>query len=104
MSSLRQILALIVFLVITFSAAGVGSLATTSNIPNWYAGLAKPSWTPPSWIFGPVWTLLYISMATAAWLVWRVAVHAPGSNEGAGWPARWAATASVTKANTFRSC
>jgi tryptophan-rich sensory protein len=71
MSSLRQILALIVFLVITFSAAGVGSLATTSNIPNWYAGLAKPSWTPPSWIFGPVWTLLYISMATAAWLVWR---------------------------------
>jgi len=46
-------------------------MATTPNIPNWYAGLAKPSWPPPSWIFGPVWTALYFSMAVAAWLVWR---------------------------------
>jgi len=37
----------------------------------WYAGIVKPSWTPPGWIFGPVWTLLYILMAVAAWLVWR---------------------------------
>ncbi len=37
----------------------------------WYAGLSKPSWTPPDWIFGPVWTLLYLLMALAAWQVWR---------------------------------
>ena len=46
-------------------------MATTPNIPNWYAGLAKPSWTPPGWVFGPVWSVLYLSMAVAAWLVWR---------------------------------
>ena len=37
----------------------------------WYATLQKPPWNPPSWIFGPVWTALYIMMATAAWLVWQ---------------------------------
>ena len=37
----------------------------------WYATLNKPSWNPPAWIFGPVWTLLYLSMAIAAWWVWR---------------------------------
>ena len=43
---------------------------TTPNIPNWYAGLAKPSWTPPGWRFGRVWSVLCLSMAVAAWLVW----------------------------------
>ena len=64
-------LALVAFLAVTFSAAGIGGLATAPNIPTWYAGLAKPSWTPPDWLFGPVWTLLYLSMAVTAWLVWR---------------------------------
>ena len=71
MSPLRQSIALILFLAVTFAAAGIGSLATTPNIPTWYAALAKPSWNPPNWIFGPVWTTLYISMAVAAWLIWR---------------------------------
>ena len=68
---IKQSIALVVFLAVTFAAAGIGSIATTPNIPTWYAGLAKPSWNPPNWIFGPVWTALYISMAVAAWLVWR---------------------------------
>jgi translocator protein len=64
---------LIVLLILCFAVAGVGGLVTTPNIPNWYADLAKPSWTPPDWIFGPVWSILYLSMAVAAWLVWRQA-------------------------------
>ncbi len=41
------------------------------SVDGWYAGLVKPTWNPPSWLFGPVWTALYITMAVAAWLVWR---------------------------------
>ena len=64
-------LALVGMVVVCLGVAGIGGLATTPNIPNWYAGLKKPAWTPPSWIFGPVWSFLYLSMAVAAWLVWR---------------------------------
>ena len=39
----------------------------------WYAALAKPSWTPPGWLFGPVWTVLYIMIGVAGWLVWSEA-------------------------------
>ena len=62
---------LVASIVICFAAAGWGNLVTTPKIPNWYAALAKPNWTPPGWIFGPVWTLLYLMMAVAAWLVWQ---------------------------------
>ena len=58
-------------IVLCFVVAGIGGLVTTPSIPNWYSGLVKPSWTPPSWVFGPVWSVLYLCMAVAAWLVWR---------------------------------
>ncbi len=58
---------LIFWLAVTFTAAYIGSRFQPGA---WYAGLVKPSLTPPAWIFGPVWTLLYAMMATAAWLVW----------------------------------
>ena len=64
-------LGLVVFLVTCFAAAGIGGAVTTPKIASWYAALTKPSWNPPNWIFGPVWTTLYICMAVAAWLVWR---------------------------------
>ena len=67
----RQIFALVVFVLLCFAAAGIGNLFTAPQIPGWYAKLAKPDWTPPSWLFGPVWSLLYLMMAVAAWLVWR---------------------------------
>ena len=67
----HQWLGLIVFVTVCFVAAGIGGMVTAPNIPSWYAGLAKPSWNPPNWVFGPVWTALYLSMAVAAWLVWR---------------------------------
>lgn len=72
---------LAVFIFICFAVAAVGGTATTPKIGGWYAALAKPSWNPPDWIFGPVWSVLYLCMAIAAWLVWR-----RHGLSGAGWP------------------
>lgn len=55
-----------------------GSLVTTPNIPTWYAGLAKPGFTPPNWLFGPVWTTLYVMMAYAIWRILSLPKDQPG--------------------------
>ncbi|MDJ0319361.1 TspO/MBR family protein [Pseudarthrobacter sp. PS3-L1] len=67
----RQVLVLAALLVASFVVAGLGGLASTSNVDGWYSTASKAPWTPPNWVFGPVWTLLYTLMALAAWLVWR---------------------------------
>jgi len=54
-----------------FVAGAIGSVATFANVRSWYPGLIKPAWNPPSWIFGPVWTTLYVLMGVAAWRAWR---------------------------------
>jgi tryptophan-rich sensory protein len=59
------------FVAACFLAAGIGSWLTVPNVGDWYRQLSKPSWTPPDWVFGPVWTVLYLMMAVAAWLVWQ---------------------------------
>ncbi|MFH1576552.1 MAG: TspO/MBR family protein [Candidatus Margulisiibacteriota bacterium] len=61
----------IVWIVISFVAGGVGQLATGPSIPTWYATLNRPAIAPPNWLFGPVWTLLYISMGIAAAIIWQ---------------------------------
>ncbi len=66
----RSIVALVLFLAASFAVAAFGAVTTTWAVDGWYADAAKVSWTPPNWLFGPVWTLLYILMAVAAWLVW----------------------------------
>lgn len=63
----------------------VGGMTTASAIPGWYAALTRPSWTPPNWVFGPVWTLLYAMMTIAAWLVWRRRFLAPVGAAMTGW-------------------
>lgn len=62
---------LLASIVLANIAGGIGSLFTFSAIPTWYAHLHKPFFSPPNWVFGPVWTLLYILMAVSAYLVWR---------------------------------
>ncbi|MDX1460528.1 MAG: TspO/MBR family protein [Xanthomonadales bacterium] len=64
---LRQVLALLVFVLIVAAVAAFGAQFAPGE---WYAAMNKPAWNPPSWVFGPVWTTLYLMMAFAAWLVW----------------------------------
>lgn len=54
----------------------LGSIFTVEAIPTWYASLTKPSFQPPNWLFGPVWTVLYALMGTAVWLAYRRATTA----------------------------
>ena len=64
---------LFALLAATLAVGFVASLVTVPNSPGWYAGLHKPSFNPPNWLFAPVWTALYVLMAVAAWRVWRKA-------------------------------
>jgi len=64
----QSIVAFLIFLALAFAAAGFGALFPPGE---WYAGLNKPSWNPPSWLFGPVWTVLYVMIATAGWRIWQ---------------------------------
>jgi translocator protein len=67
-STSRQILSLLGWLALCFAAAGTTAFVSTDG---WYLGINKPTWNPPAWVFGPAWTFLYVTMAIAAWLVWR---------------------------------
>jgi len=70
---------LIVSIVASFAAGGIGSLFTFKAIPTWYQGLKKPPYTPPKWVFGPVWTTLYILMGISVFLVWQKGLATNGA-------------------------
>lgn len=61
---------LLVFVAICLMVQAFASWCTFQSVLTWYPTLYKPDWRPPNWLFGPVWTLLYLSMAIAAWRVW----------------------------------
>lgn len=68
---------LLVALSVCYGVAAIGAFGSL-NAPSFYAQLQQPSWAPPAWLFGPVWTLLYTMMAVAVWRVWQLAV--PGKS------------------------
>jgi translocator protein len=70
LSIIRQVIGLAGWILLSLAAAGVGAVASVrANI--FYQQLSRPEWAPPAWIFGPMWSVLYLLMAIAAWIVWR---------------------------------
>lgn len=70
LSKSRQAFGLLGWLLVAFAAAAVGGFASASA-GEFYRELVRPSWAPPGWVFGPVWSVLYALLGIAAWLVWR---------------------------------
>jgi benzodiazapine receptor len=68
---MKKALGILVFVLVCELAGFIGSVFTTPSIPGWYAGLAKPSFNPPNWVFAPVWTTLYALMGLSAYLVYE---------------------------------
>ena len=66
----NKYLSLFLILIITFIASGIGGFVTASFKEPWYSEIVLPSFNPPSWVFAPVWTALYILMSIAAWRIW----------------------------------
>ncbi len=62
---------LVVSVLFTVGIGSLGGIFTISEIPGWYAGLQKPSFNPPNWLFGPVWTILYLLMGISFYLIWK---------------------------------
>ncbi|MEN9412949.1 MAG: hypothetical protein RLZZ342_36 [Candidatus Parcubacteria bacterium] len=72
---------LVASILLALGAGAVGSVFTMSEIPTWYASLVQPWIAPPNWVFGPVWTTLYILMGTAAWIVYTQEKNAARRHE-----------------------
>jgi benzodiazapine receptor len=72
---MKNWLKLIVSIVIAWMAGFLGSFFTASSVTTWFITLAKPSFNPPSWLFGPVWTILYIMIGVSLFLVWTTKVN-----------------------------
>ena len=71
---MRAVVGFVIFMAAVMAAATIGS----SFLPGeWYQALAKPAWTPPNWLFAPVWTVLYVMIGFAGWLVWRAEGASP---------------------------
>ena len=67
----NKYISLALILLVTFVASGIGGFVTSSFKEPWYSEIILPTFNPPSWVFGPVWTALYILMSVAVWIVWK---------------------------------
>ncbi len=74
---MKDIVKLLTSIVICQAAGIIGSLFTMPNIPTWYRSLTKPAFAPPNWIFAPVWTMLFLLMGIALYLVWKQGWNTP---------------------------
>ena len=81
---MRSALVFLAFLVVVLATASIGGFFTGPAVRDWYPLLTKPSWTPPGWIFGPVWMALYLCIAVAGFLAWR-----KSGFTGARWAMLW---------------
>ncbi|MDP2354634.1 MAG: TspO/MBR family protein [Beijerinckiaceae bacterium] len=70
---------------VVFVASAIGGSATGPNIPTWYASIQKPWFNPPNYVFGPVWTVLYIMLAFSFWRILRLPSDTPGRARAIGW-------------------
>lgn len=69
-SAFKQAFALVLWLAATLATGGIGAIAS-ANAASFYNQLTQPAWAPPAWLFGPVWSVLYVLIGIAPWLVWR---------------------------------
>jgi tryptophan-rich sensory protein len=76
-TSVHEVLRLTISIVICQLAGLIGSFFTSPAIQSWYAALRKPAFTPPNWLFAPVWTTLFLLMGVSLFLVWRKPVSMP---------------------------
>jgi len=83
--STKSIIRLIVACAASLSAGLIGSLVVAGSLATWYPVIEKPAFTPPSWVFGPVWTILYLLMGIAAFLVWQKGLRVPAVRVALVW-------------------
>jgi tryptophan-rich sensory protein len=70
---------------VSLSAGLIGSLGVADGFATWYSAIEKPAFTPPNWVFGPVWTVLYLLMGVAAFLVWQKGLRVPAVRVALSW-------------------
>ena len=82
MATIKELIKLIVSVLVCQLAGFIGSFATSASVQTWYVTLTKPFFTPPNWVFAPVWITLYLLMGVAAFLVWRQGFEEPRVQRG----------------------
>lgn len=82
---LKSIVRLTLSLLLCLSVGIIGGLVTRPEIPTWYAGLVKPSWTPPPPVFPAAWTVLYILMAVSFWRLWNLEIPSAARTKAMTW-------------------
>lgn len=75
---MKDVVKLLIAVAVPLAIGGLSGLATARGVETWYPTLVKPSFNPPAWVFAPTWTVLYIMMGVALFLVWRQGLDTPG--------------------------